>query len=142
MRTRLLALVAATTLILASACSDDDGETTAVDPTDPPAGAAEPDPDPDTGAPGEGAGDAAGDEAVVDVSMSFEPATVEISAGTTVRWQSAGGLPHTVTSTSGPTDFDEALPDGGSVRVTFDEPGTYEYVCSIHPDMAGTVVVS
>lgn len=31
--------------------------------------------------------------------------------------------------------------EGGTFEVTFDEPGTVEYVCTIHPGMAGTITV-
>jgi plastocyanin len=138
MRNRLLAILAATVLMLA-ACGDDD-DTTAPETTAAPGTTADPaEPDPGQAEPGP---EQAGEETVVNVTMSFEPATVEIAAGDTVRWENTSGLPHTVTSTSGGMDFDESLSSTGSVSITFDEPGTYEYECTIHPGMAGTVVVS
>jgi plastocyanin len=135
MSKRLLAIVAAL-LLFAAACGDDDASPTAT--TQPPAGL-------DSGNSADDDGDEAapaGDEVIIDVTMAFEPATVEVAAGTTVTWVSAGGLPHTITSTGGPMEFDESLPDGGRVSITFDEPGTYSYACSIHPSMTGEIVVS
>jgi plastocyanin len=130
---RLLAIAAVLTLAAAACGDDDDDAATPAETTRPPVEADDP-AEPDT--------EPAGDEVTVEVTMSFEPATVEIDAGTAVRWVNSGGLPHTVTSTSGPMDFDEPLPDGGTVILTFDEPGTYEYACTIHPGMTGTIVVS
>ena len=150
MRTRLLAVLAAAVLVLA-ACGDDDSDTAEPDaPSDATTEttAAEPDAPSDATTETTPAGDGQGEgasgqgEVVVVVEMSFDPATLEISAGDTVRWDSESDLPHTVTSTSGPLEFDESLPPGGSVSITFDEPGTYEYRCTLHPSMTGTIVVS
>jgi plastocyanin len=132
---RLLVMAAALVLFTA-ACGDDDDDATPTDPADTEAPAPDGDdaPDGDTAS-----GDA---EVIADPDLVFDPDTVEISAGETVVWQNTGGIPHTVTSTGGDLDFDEALPDGSSVSITFDDAGTYEYRCAIHPVMTGEVVVS
>ena len=70
----------------------------------------------------------------------FAPRTVTIAAGTTVTWRNRDAEPHTVRGAderirSGALDQDETY----SVR--FDKPGTYRYGCSIHPQMAATIVV-
>jgi len=72
--------------------------------------------------------------------FSFSPASLTVPVGATVRWKNLDGEPHTIRSAaelfrSGPLDQD----DGFSFR--FDKPGTYRYVCSIHPQMSGTVIV-
>ena len=83
----------------------------------------------------------------VEVAMQgsqFRPAEVTIEAGTTVVWTNQDALPHTVTAGSrgNPSGlFDEDVGAGGEFSFTFEEPGTYEYYCSIHPGMDGTVVV-
>jgi plastocyanin len=71
----------------------------------------------------------------------FAPATVEIAAGTTVTWSNNDDSPHTVTSVD--NLFDSGVIDeGGSFTFTFDEAGTYDYFCAIHPEMTGTIIVS
>jgi plastocyanin len=57
-----------------------------------------------------------------------------------VTWSNDDPAPHTVTAEDG--DFDSDILDGGqSFSFTFDEPGTYTYLCNVHPDMKGTVKV-
>lgn len=74
----------------------------------------------------------------------FQPAEVIVQAGTTVVWINQDGLPHTVTAGArgNPTGlFDATVEPGGEYSFTFEEPGTYDYYCSIHPGMDGVVVV-
>jgi plastocyanin len=82
--------------------------------------------------------------AVVSVSeYDFSAPSVTIKAGQEVVWHNEGNVAHTVTETSG-HDFNSSEIDPGQTYVqTFDKPGTYTYICSIHPDrMKGTVVVT
>ena len=75
---------------------------------------------------------------------TFQPAEISISAGTTVTWTNEDAVGHTVTSgTRGSPSgmFDESVNAGGTFSFTFTESGTYEYFCSIHPGMDGTVIV-
>jgi plastocyanin len=133
---RILQLLAVLVLVTA-ACGNDDETTTP--PGDPGDGTVQPiDPGEEDPGPPE-----ATDGLTVDAQdLAFQPADIEAAAGETVSWVSADTVPHTVTSTSGPADFDESLPSGATASVTFDEPGTYEYACSIHPTMTGTVTVT
>lgn len=79
--------------------------------------------------------------AVQIVNFSFQPATVHIKAGMTVTWTQKDSTPHTVTSTN-PLGLDsQSLSQGQEYAYTFKTPGTYEYHCSIHPSMKGTVIV-
>lgn len=74
-------------------------------------------------------------------SFAFAPATLAVRAGTTVTWTNDDEEPHTVTATGGP--FRSAtLPTGKTFRYTFAKPGRYPYICTIHPFMRGTVVVT
>ena len=73
-------------------------------------------------------------------NFSFGPATLTITAGTTVTWTNRDDIPHTVVSTdkvfkSKVLDTDEKF------SFTFAKAGTYPYFCSIHPKMTGSVVV-
>jgi plastocyanin len=72
-------------------------------------------------------------------SYRFEPKTVQVQAGQTVTWTNEDNFSHTV-QVEGQGDHEVGR--GESVSVTFDEPGTYDYVCTLHShDMDGTVIV-
>jgi plastocyanin len=74
-------------------------------------------------------------------SYRFEPEAIEVDAGTTVTWANRDDFPHNVHLLDG-SDRTEPLPLGGSAEITFEEPGTIEYECSLHPQqMRGRVVV-
>ena len=77
----------------------------------------------------------------------FIPSMLEISVGDTVAWYNNDVAAHTVTSGSpsvGPTGvFDSSLVMAGTVfEHTFEEAGTYDYFCLVHPWMIGTVQVN
>ncbi len=85
-------------------------------------------------------GDAAGGTSVSIVSFAFDPASVTIDAGTTVTWTNNDTVPHTVTATDGSFNSGNLNP-GESFSFTFDEAGTFDYICNYHPNMTGTVIV-
>jgi len=77
----------------------------------------------------------------------FIPSSVSISAGSTVVWINDDTAAHTVTSgspTGGPDGvFDSSIVMGGaSFEVTFDDAGSIDYFCMVHPWMTGSVNVS
>jgi plastocyanin len=75
---------------------------------------------------------------VVIANLAFDPPAITVPTGTTVAWTNDDALPHTVTSTDGV--FDSGILDpGGSFAFTFNEPGSFPYVCQLHPQMQGTV---
>ena len=63
-----------------------------------------------------------------------------MQAGTTVTWINADDAPHTVVSST-KLFKSSALDTEDKFSFTFTTPGTYEYFCSLHPHMTGTVVV-
>jgi len=71
----------------------------------------------------------------------FEPATITIAPGQTVRWFNDDTAPHTVTAIDGSWDSGDRSP-GGSFERRFDTQGTYPYVCQYHPSMTGKVQVT
>ena len=73
-------------------------------------------------------------------NFAFSPARITVKAGTTVAWLNADDTPHTVASSS-KLFKSKALDTDGSFSFTFTTPGMYEYFCSLHPYMTGTVVV-
>ena len=70
----------------------------------------------------------------------FAPGALTVHAGATVTWTNKDDEPHTVVSEAG-LFRSGALDTGESFSFKFDRPGTYRYVCSIHPRMVGTIIV-
>lgn len=86
---------------------------------------------------------AAAVNAVSIVDFSFAPSAITVRPGTTVTWTNAGAQPHTATAlSSDPVKFDSGIMNPGQTfSFTFDTPGVYEYYCTVHPFMKGTVTV-
>lgn len=93
-----------------------------------------------TGVPGAGA---ATTKRVIIKDIDFTPATVTITRGSRVTWVwRDGSVPHDVTSRG--TKRFRSTPEAkntGTYTVRFTRPGTYRYVCTIHANMRGKVVV-
>ena len=73
-------------------------------------------------------------------NFDFMPMDITVAAGTTVVWKNLDGEPHTVVSADG-LFRSQALDQDDSFRFTFQRPGTYHYICSIHPKMRATITV-
>jgi plastocyanin len=73
-------------------------------------------------------------------NFMFSPATITVKVGATVTWLNLDEEPHTVFSNAG-LFRSSALDTKESFSFTFDKPGTYHYLCTIHPQMLGTIVV-
>jgi len=81
--------------------------------------------------------------APVQVSMEdfrFNPPTINVQVGGSVVWTNNGRTPHTSTSQNGGWDSGRIDP-GRTFSQTFTSAGTFPYLCSIHPQMRGQVVV-
>jgi plastocyanin len=118
-RGTLLATLLATTTILLAACG----------------GGTESTPAPDDGGGSTG-------ETVSLAGGQFSPSTLTIAAGTTVTFTDTAN--HTVTEGTDGVAVDDPIVDesgGADIEVTFDEPGTYNITCTIHPAMNMTVTV-
>jgi plastocyanin len=115
-RRRLLAVALLAASLALAACSDADGGSG------------------DGGAP---AGPAA--DATVNLKpTTFEPDETTIKVGETVAWKWGGGVQHDVVGEG----FKSKLQSKGEFRHTFDEAGTFDYKCEVHPTtMTGTVTV-
>jgi plastocyanin len=83
---------------------------------------------------------AAATENVTISDFQFTPAQITVQQGDTVTWTNEGPTSHSATSSDG--SFDTGIfSAGGSRSATFDEAGTFAYICTPHPNMHGTVVV-
>jgi plastocyanin len=76
-------------------------------------------------------------------NFAFAPAALKVKVGTTVTWTNQDSDAHTVTSqdNGGPLSS-AALSTGQTYSYTFTKPGTYAYLCTIHPFMTATVTVT
>ncbi len=83
---------------------------------------------------------------VVDLppSYRFAPASITITAGETVTWTNNDNFTHNVQFTAGgPTSEPQTMEPGQDVQLEFPTAGTFDYICSLHPqDMRGSVVVT
>jgi plastocyanin len=85
----------------------------------------------------------------VEVSMqniAFDPESVTVDKGGTVRWTNEESVGHDVTKTGGPgPEFSSGDPggmgQGDSYEETFQTAGKIQYVCTVHADMKGTITV-
>jgi len=82
---------------------------------------------------------AADAEVTID-NFTFSPQTLTIKAGTKVTWTNRDDIPHTVASAT-KAFKSPALDTDDSYSFTFTTAGSYEYFCSLHPHMTGTIVV-
>ena len=74
--------------------------------------------------------------------FAFDPADLKIKKGTTVRFTNQDSAPHTVApDKSGNFAETEVMTTGKSATVKFDDLGTVDYKCGIHPSMKGKVTV-
>lgn len=74
-------------------------------------------------------------------SYRFEPSNIRVEVGAEVTWTNGDDFPHNIHLLDG-SDVEAPLPVGESATIAFDEPGTVEYECSLHPQqMRGRIVV-
>ena len=147
-RSRPIPVLLAILALSLAACSSSAASPTEADA--PPATASEADPTESEAAESEAAAESedatAEDERVRLESSNFDPEELTIAVGTTVRFLNADSFAHTVTEGTGGQAVDDPIVDedlepNKSVGVTFDEPGTYEITCELHPSMQMTITV-
>jgi len=78
-------------------------------------------------------------QAVVIGGCGFRPVALFVAPGTTVTWTNADPMPHNVIGVGWGDATGFTAPK--VVTQTFTEPGLYPYECTVHPGMAGVVVV-
>jgi plastocyanin len=114
---------------------DDDGGGGGAATTEQPAG------EDGGGDDGGGGGGGAGGAEVSMEGIAFQPAEVTVSAGDTVTWTNNDSVGHDVTADSFSSGDPGGMASGDTFEHTFEEAGTFDYVCTVHPGMEGTVVV-
>lgn len=75
------------------------------------------------------------------IDFAFQPSSLTVAVGSRVSFVNGGKAPHTMTARDG--SFDSGIVNGGGTWArTFPTPGTYAFLCSLHPQMVGTVRVT
>jgi plastocyanin len=114
---RLFVALAAVMVLLAGACSDAASPSTTSDTSE--------------------AGPIAAEPTVALGSQTFDPRTITVRVGTTVIWRWPDGtVGHDVTGDG----FKSPIQTQGTFDHRFEAPGTYTYLCTLHPGMVGKVI--
>jgi plastocyanin len=96
---------------------------------------------PDLTAAGEAAVAVAASASTVKIdNFAFTPATLTVTAGTTVTWKNEDDSPHRIGDKNGMFKS-AALDTDDTFSHTFAAPVEYPYICTIHPYMAGKIIV-
>jgi plastocyanin len=141
--TRWLALLLAcmALVLVAAGCGDDDddgGGGGGAETTEQPAGGGD---DGGGGGDDDGGGGGGGGAEVSEEDITFTPAEVTVGVGDTVTWTNNDSVGHDVTADSFSSGEPGAMEPGDTFEHTFEEAGTFDYVCTVHPGMEGAVVV-
>jgi plastocyanin len=83
-----------------------------------------------------------GSNSVSIYNMAFTPGSLSVSVGTTVKWTNNDGVTHTVTANDGSSFDSGPIAAGASFSFKFMTAGTFNYHCTIHSGMTGTIVVT
>ena len=85
----------------------------------------------------------AGGTPVSIANFVFEPQEIQVPPGTKVTWTNKDSAPHDVQDLSAlKIPISPELLEGYSFSITYRNPGSYPYNCSLHPFMTGTVKVA
>ena len=71
----------------------------------------------------------------------FNPPKIVVKSGEKITWINRDEEPHTVVSVGKKFPKSSGLDTDQEYSITAGAPGTYEYFCSVHPKMTGTIIV-
>jgi plastocyanin len=74
--------------------------------------------------------------------IKFDPEDATAGVGQQVCWVNEDAIDHNTVAKSGATFESELFGKGETFTTTLEQPGTVDYVCTIHPGMTGTIEVS
>ncbi len=77
-----------------------------------------------------------------EVTESYAPKVVEVELGGTITWTNDDTVVHTVTEEESASFDSGFIQAGAQWQHTFEQPGQYNYYCTLHPWMKGIVLVS
>jgi plastocyanin len=90
---------------------------------------------------GDDGANAGGGGEVVMKGIKFVPPELTVAAGDTVTWTNEDTVGHDVTGDSFSSGDAGGLQNGDTFKFTFKKAGTFDYVCTVHPGMEGSVTV-
>jgi plastocyanin len=73
-------------------------------------------------------------------NFTFGPGKISVAKGSTVTWTNDDDIPHTVVLTALGVRS-KTLDSEKSFSYQFEKAGTFAYICGLHPNMHGQVVV-
>jgi plastocyanin len=74
--------------------------------------------------------------------IKFNPGTLKVKAGKTVTWTNDDSVGHDVTGDKFNSGGAGNIEPGKTFAHKFAKAGTYDYVCTVHPGMKGTIKVT
>jgi plastocyanin len=77
---------------------------------------------------------------VVIEDYAYAPGNLEVPVGASVTWTNRDSVRHSATANDRSWDTG-LLGQGASKAISFDSPGTFDYFCTLHPDMKARLVV-
>ena len=91
---------------------------------------------------GGGGGAEAGANAKVSMKdIAFNPSNITVAKGGSVTWTNDDSVGHDVTGDDFQSGDPGGIDGGGTYSHEFKKAGTFNYVCSVHPGMKGTIKV-
>lgn len=75
-------------------------------------------------------------------NLTFNPSDISVKKGTKVTWTNNDSVAHTVEFDSTNVQDSGTLNNGDTYSLTFNKEGTFDYICGLHPQMRGTVIVT
>ncbi len=82
-----------------------------------------------------------GTVAVTIQNFAFAPATIKVKKGTTVVWTNQDTVKHNAHSLTAGGPQGPLIGKGENYSFTFNQLGTFNYICQPHPNMKGSVEV-
>jgi plastocyanin len=120
---RLICLALASTSLLAAGCGGSDNKSS-------------------TGAGQTGGSSAGGGTTVAMKDIKFQPETVNVPVGEKITWVNEDSVQHDVVNVQdNEQPHSQLFNKGGSYSWTPAKAGTIDYVCTVHPNMTGKIVV-
>jgi plastocyanin len=75
-------------------------------------------------------------------SLKFNPSGSSVKVGDVVEWDNSSGVAHNVTFDAYSSITSDTMNSGDTFQVKFTKAGSYQYHCTFHPGMDGTITVS